>query len=257
MFWPKGEYLVYVSTNLPKLSTNFLSLFHNVSNMTWITPSLNCKYLSIRVHTSHQPYGIHLLHCVHGNERTRTHDVIHNTFVAIAWDVSFHMGRKQLHVLNSNMFNFAHRRVDIVLTKDGIRTLVNVVIANPTRANLLPWSCATRGFVTSNATQTEKQSYRDRHLTNQFLPLVVEVFGCLHKQADMFLHNCANAIWSLKRLEGLPLPVLVTFLQQKNSITLQRLQASSILSQAIVVGLPISQLPPLQNRSPISITDLL
>jgi hypothetical protein len=110
------------------------------------------------------------------------------------------------------MFNFAHRRVDIVLTKDGIRTLVNVVIANPTWADLLPWSCATQGFVTSNATQTKKQSYRDRHLINQFLPLVVEVFGCLHKQADMFLHNCANAIWSLKGLEGPPLPVLVTFL---------------------------------------------
>jgi hypothetical protein len=30
--------------------------------------------------------GIHLLHCAHGNEHTRTHDAIHNTFVIIMQD---------------------------------------------------------------------------------------------------------------------------------------------------------------------------
>jgi hypothetical protein len=35
--------------------------------------------------------GIHFLCCVHGNKHTRTHDTICNTFVAIAWDVGFHM----------------------------------------------------------------------------------------------------------------------------------------------------------------------
>jgi hypothetical protein len=59
----------------------------------------------------------------------------------------------------------------------------------------------------------------------------MEGFGCLHKQVDVFLHNCANAIWSLKRLKCPPLFVLVTFLWQNFLITLQRLQASSILSQ--------------------------
>jgi hypothetical protein len=38
--------------------------------------------------------GIHLLHCAHGNKRTRTHDAIHNTFVAIAQNVGFHVGQK-------------------------------------------------------------------------------------------------------------------------------------------------------------------
>jgi hypothetical protein len=42
-----------------------------------------------------------------------------------------------------------------VLTKDGIRTLINIVIANPTQANLLPKSCATQGFVASNVTQAK------------------------------------------------------------------------------------------------------
>jgi hypothetical protein len=73
----------------------------------------------------------------------------------------------------------------------------------------------------------------------------------------MFLHNCANAIWNLKRPKGLPLFILVTFLWQKISITLQRLQASSILNRVVVVGLTTSQLPPLQDTTPISMTDLL
>jgi hypothetical protein len=67
----------------------------------------------------------------------------------------------------------------------------------------------------------------------------MEVFGCLHKQADVFLHECRNVIWSLKGLEGL-LFVLVDFLRQKSSITIQRLQTSSILSWAIAIGLGIS-----------------
>jgi hypothetical protein len=54
---------------------------------------------------------------------------------------------------------------------------------------------------------------------------------------DVFLNNCANAISSLKGPKGPPLYVLVTFLQQKISITLQRLQTFSILSQVMAIGL--------------------
>jgi len=87
--------------------------------------------------------------------------------------------------------------------------------------------------------------------------LAIEVFGCLHKHVDVFLHNYVNAIWSLKRLEGLHLSTLVTFFRQKVLITLQRMQMPSIVSRAIVVGLTISQLPPLQDTPPITTTDLL
>jgi len=48
-----------------------------------------------------------------------------------------------------------------------------------------------------------------------------------------------------------PLPfVFVTFLCKKISITLQRMQASSILSQVVAVGLANSQFSPLQNAPP-------
>jgi hypothetical protein len=71
---------------------------------------------------------------------------------------------------------------------------------------------ATQKFVTFGAVQAKEKSYHDQHPTNQFLPLIVEVFGCLHKQAYVFLHDCANATWSFKRPKGPPTFVFVTFL---------------------------------------------
>jgi hypothetical protein len=84
--------------------------------------------------------GIHLLCCTRGNKHIGTHDVICDTFAALAWDASFHVGREQLHVLPSNMFNSSHQQVNIMFTKDGIRTLIDIVVVDPTRVNLFPRS---------------------------------------------------------------------------------------------------------------------
>ncbi len=62
-------------------------------------------------------------------------------------------------------------------------------------------------------------SYCDQHLASQFLPLVVEVFGCLHKHVDMFLRNCAKAIRSLEGPKGPPSFVLVISAKKFNHIT--------------------------------------
>jgi hypothetical protein len=61
-----------------------------------------------------------------------THDVIRDTFAAITRDVSFYVGREQLHALLSTTFNSSHQRIDIVFTKNGICTLIDVVIVDPT-----------------------------------------------------------------------------------------------------------------------------
>jgi hypothetical protein len=201
--------------------------------------------------------GIHLLWCVHGNEHIGTHDAIRNIFVTIAWDAGFHVGQEQLHVLPSTTFNFFHRWVDIVFTKNGIRTLINLVIVDPMWTYLFPRSCTIQGFVASNVVQAKERSNHNWHPTDQFLPLTIEIFDYLHKLANVFLHNYANAIWSLKGTKGFHFSTLVTFFCQKISITLQRMEASSILSQAIAIRLATSQLPPLQDTTPITMTDLL
>jgi hypothetical protein len=42
-----------------------------------------------------------------------------------------------------------------VLTKDGIHTLVDVVIVNPTQVDLLLRSCTTQGFFAFDVTKTK------------------------------------------------------------------------------------------------------
>jgi hypothetical protein len=154
---------------------------------------------------------IHLLRCAHGNERIGTHDEVHYTFVTIVWDVSFHVRRKQLHALPLTILNPSHQRIDIMFTKDEICTLVDIIIIDPTHTDPLPWSYTTQGFVAFDAVQVLKKSYHNRHSINQFLPFTIEVFGCLHKQVNVFLHECANVIWSLKGPKDLPRFVLVIF----------------------------------------------
>jgi len=158
-------------------------------------------------------------------------------------------GNNYMH-FSSITFHSSSWWVDIVFTKDEICTLVDVVITNPTRANLLHQSYATWGFTTFKVTQAKKRNYCDWHPSNQFFPLAIEVFGCLDKQVDVFLHDCANAMWNFKGLKGPLIYVLVTFLCQKISITLQRMQTSSILSRVIAIGVTTSQHPPLQNAFP-------
>jgi len=57
MFWPKGKCLAYSLTNLSSFFIFFLIFFHNPSNAIWSTLTFNYRYPSIRVHTSHRPYG--------------------------------------------------------------------------------------------------------------------------------------------------------------------------------------------------------
>jgi hypothetical protein len=137
-----------------------------------------------------------------------------------------------------------------MLTKDGIHTLADVVIIYPMWTDLLLQSCVTQRFLAFNATKAKEKNYHNWQPIDQFLPLAIEVFGCLHKHADVFLHDCANSFQSLKVIKGPHLSTLIIFFCQKVSITLQRMQKYSIFSWAITVGITTFQLPPYKTHLP-------
>jgi len=87
-----------------------------------------------------------------------SHDTIRDIFVSITKDASFHVSQKELNVFLSTMFN-SFQQINIVFTKDGICTLVNVVIIDPRYANLLLQSCTTKGFTTSDAARAKEKNY--------------------------------------------------------------------------------------------------
>jgi len=108
-----------------------------------------------------------------------------------------------------------------VLTKDGICILIDIIIIDPMRTYLLFRFCTIQRFIAFDETQAKKKNYHNQHPTDQFLPLAIELFGCLHKHANVFLHDCVNAIWSLKGPEGLHLSTFVTFFWKEILVTLQ------------------------------------
>ncbi len=123
-------------------------------------PSIASIPRCVCTHPIH-PMGIHFLRCAHGNKRIGTHDVICDTFATITQDVGFHVGRKQLHALPSTTFNSFCQEVDIMLTKDGIHTLADVIIVDLIRTDLLPQSCAIQGFATFDVAETKERSYHN------------------------------------------------------------------------------------------------
>jgi hypothetical protein len=146
--------------------------------MAWITTSFNCRLPQCVCTHPINPMGIYLLCCTHNNKHIRTHDVV---FPMIAWDADFHVGWKQLHVFLSTTFNSSCQWINIVLTKDKVHTLANVVIVDQCMWNLLPQSYAIQRFVTFDTIQTKERSYHNQHPINQFLPLTIKVFECLQE----------------------------------------------------------------------------
>jgi hypothetical protein len=94
-------------------------------------------------------------------------------------------------------FNSSCWQIDIVFTKERICTLTNIINVNPMQVDLFPWSYGTQIFLAFDAAQAKERSFRNWHPIDQFFPITIEVFGYLHKHANAFLHDCANAIWSL------------------------------------------------------------
>ncbi len=152
----------YNSTSLLSILIIFPNVLthHFIHDLDYPIPQLKA-FLDMCVHTSHRPYGIHLLCCDHDNKHVKTHDAIRDTFATIAQDFGFHMGKEHLHALPSTTFNSSHQQIDIVFTKDDICTLADIVTTNPMRAYLLPRSNATQGFATLNAIRAMERSCRN------------------------------------------------------------------------------------------------
>jgi len=62
---------------------------------------------------------------------------VRNVFVAIVKDVKFHVSQKQTHVLPPFAMKASHHQINIVLSVDDVGMLVDVVITDPTRIDLV------------------------------------------------------------------------------------------------------------------------
>jgi hypothetical protein len=95
-------------------------------------------------------------------------------------DVRFHVLWEQTHIFFPSSLQFFCWWVDIVLSIDGIRTLANVVIADPTQAYLVSRVVVSCGVTVLVMVQVKKRLHYDHYPTNMFFLLTIKVFGCFH-----------------------------------------------------------------------------
>ncbi len=68
-----------------------------------------------------------------------------------------------------------------MLLVNSVCTLINVVIVNSIRVDLVSHAIFSRGIVVTILTQVKDGLYHDQFPTNMFLLFIVKVFGCLHQ----------------------------------------------------------------------------
>ncbi len=122
-------------------------------------------------------------------ERIATHDTFQDTIVVIASKSGIHVQTKVFH------FFPCHTRkwIDIVITRDNFQTLTNIVIADPTCTNLVQHTSITTAHAGTIAVQNKARSYTKWTSRNDFIPLAMETYNCLHFCFDYFLTSCVHA----------------------------------------------------------------
>jgi hypothetical protein len=83
--------------------------------------------------------------------------------------------------------------VDIVIIRDSLCTLVDVVIADLTHIDLVQHASTVISHVTIVAAQDKAQSYIEQRPRDDFIPLAIETYSCFHPRFDSFLTSCVHA----------------------------------------------------------------
>jgi hypothetical protein len=80
--------------------------------------------------------------------------------------------------------------MDLVITKDNFQTLMDVVIADLTRTNLMQCVSMTTLHVTTIVTQDKARSYTEQAPKDDFIPFAIETYDCFHPCFDSFPTSC-------------------------------------------------------------------
>jgi hypothetical protein len=87
-----------------------------------------------------------------------------------------HVQKKVFHLFPHHTY----RGMDIVITRDGFQTLVDIIITDPTRTNLVQCASTTTTHVATIVAQNKTRSYIKRTPRNDFIPFAIKTYGCFH-----------------------------------------------------------------------------
>ena len=201
--------------------------------------------------------GTHLMRCSRGGERTSSHDSVRDSVYHILRESGQHVQRERTGFLPSSAPGGRGGRVDIVISDlvEG-HILVDVVIADPTRRDLVD-RAACRGLVAAEDAERRKEThYRDRAAGTKFIPFALETYGALSDASNRLLVDCAHRAAQLNGRSGRNVSLLVTWFRQRVSVALQRSLAHAIHARTLRLEEGMALLPPPPPRVLLSSAEL-
>ena len=124
--------------------------------------------------------GTHLLRCSRGGERTAAHDAVRDAIEYIIRDAGRAVVREKTGFLPSSIPGGRGGRVDLVISEPARgHTLLDIVIADPTRVDLVARAAVASEHAASEAARQKERRYTGRPQGDTFIPIAIETYGAL------------------------------------------------------------------------------
>ena len=107
-------------------------------------------------------------------------------------------------------------RVYIVILDAAVgHTLVDIVVADPTRQDLVERAAIHDLVAATDAERRKETHYRDRAPGTKFVPFALETYGALSVRSDRFLVECATLASRESVGSGPSISLLCTWFRQR------------------------------------------
>ena len=112
-------------------------------------------------------------------------------------------------------------------------TLVDIVVADPTRRDLVERAARHDLVAATDAERRKGTQYRDRAAGTRFVPFALVTYGALSDRSDRFSVECATLASRETARLGPSISLLCTWFRQSVSIALQRSLAHAIHARTL------------------------
>ena len=127
-------------------------------------------------------------------------------------------------------------------------TLVDIVVADPTRRDLVEHTARYDLVVAADAERRKETHYRDHAAKTKFVSFALKMYSALSNRSDPFLVDCAT-LESRECTRTRPsISLLCTWFRQRVSIALQRSLAHAIHVRTLRLEKSLALLPPSPSR---------
>ena len=120
------------------------------------------------------------MRCARGGERTSSHDFVRDAVCHIIRESCQHAHRERTSFLPSSAPDGRGGRLDIVISDAAVgHTLVDIVVADPTRRDLVERAVRRHLTAVTDAERRRETHYRDRAAGTKFVPFALETYCAL------------------------------------------------------------------------------